>query len=214
MKSMKHIRAAVVAAGLMAVAAPADAQVIHFAGLAQGCFYTVGTCVPSGSSATVGGLTYTAGVPTFDDWTDENGFLAIGGAADNFGMFSLTNQTYNYNGLNFLLQVMFTAPPGVNTVNDAWLQGSVKTTSGGVTIHFDTTPTHLVAKDGTEFDLIINELSVSRGTLTNPRYNFVNGSVQVTSVAPEPLTVGLMATGVASLIPMYRRRRREQNETA
>ena len=194
------------AALLLAVTSETRAQVIHFAGTTAGCFYTSTVCGPP-STAAVGGLKFEAANPTFDGYTDANGYLGIGGSADNFGLFSLTNVTYDYTGVSFLLEVMFSAPPGVSTLNSAWLQGKVKTTSGGVTIHFDTTPTHLVATDGTEFDLRVNELSVSRGTVDNPRYNYVNGNVQVTAT-PEPATLGLLASGLVGLIPIYRRARR------
>jgi hypothetical protein len=203
----RGLRASLVALALTAGATTARAQVIHFAGTTAGCFFTSSVCVPT-STAAVGGLKFSgAANPSFDGYTDQNGYLAIGGSADNFGLFSLTNVAYDYTGVNFLLEVMFSAPPGISTLNSAWLQGKVKTTSGGVTLHFDTTPTHLVATDGTEFDLRINELSLSRGTVTNPRVNYVNGSVQVTAT-PEPATFGLLAFGILGLIPFYRRGRR------
>ena len=206
MKLTNILRGSVVALTLVA-GATAQAQVIHFAGTTAGCFFTSSVCVPT-STAAVGGLKYSgAANPTFDGYTDASGYLAIGGSADNFGLFSLTNVAYDYTGVNFLLEVMFTAPPGISTLNSAWLQGKVKSTSGGVTIHFDTAPTHLVATDGTEFDLRINELSVSRGTVTNPRINYVSGNVQVTAT-PEPATIGLLGCGLLSLIPLYRRTRR------
>lgn len=210
MTSRKRAWEALVALGLLCIGArSAEAQVIHFAGTAMGCFYTTGGCVPSASTVSVGGLTYSAAnTPQFDGYTDDSGFLAIGGSAENFGLFSLNNSPFDYNGVNFVLEVMFSAPPGVSTLNSAWLQGKVNTTSGGVTIHFDTAPTSLVAIDGTEFNLQMNQLSVSRGTADVPRYNYVSGNVQVTSVTPEPATVGLMLSGLTGLVPLYRRRRK------
>ena len=114
------------------------------------------------------------------------GFLGIGDQYNNFGFFKLTNQNFNYNGWKFVLAVMFTAPPGVSTTNIAKLQGEVHTTTGGVTVHFDTNPINLTAIDGTNFTLQLNELDVTRGTVNNPGVGYVNGSLTVT---PEPATV-------------------------
>jgi hypothetical protein len=207
MKQLK-MRWLAAAAGLalMGAASGAQAQVIHFAGTSGGCFYTGVTCV-TGAVASLGGLTYDASnVPGFDGYTDEYGFLGIGGQYDNFGMFSLTNTTFDYNGWKFLLEVAFTAPPGVSTTNTAKLQGYVTSSSGGIAIHFDTEPVHLEALDGTWFDFTMNELSVSRGTVQSPGVNYASGDIQVTAT-PEPATVGLMMAGLALMIPVYRRRR-------
>jgi hypothetical protein len=122
----------------LTVAGSAGAQEIHFAGTTSGCFYQGTVCVPAATPVTIGGLTYGSGPGNqFDNYTDEDGYLAIGDAYENFGIFSLNNTNFDYNGWKFVLKVMFSAPPGVNSVTPASLIGQVKNGTGGVTIDFD-----------------------------------------------------------------------------
>jgi len=195
--------------GALVLAGRANAQNVHFAGTTSGCFYTVGGCVPSSTPVSIGGLTYnTAGALQFDDYADDNGYLAIGGDEyNNFGFFTLNSSAFDYNGWNFVLSVMFTAPPGVATLNQATLEGVVTKSGNGVSIQFNTEPTNLTATDGTNFDLTVNQLGVTAST--HPATAYVNGAVSVT---PEPATVGLMMTGLMGLVPMVRRRRQPRAE--
>jgi hypothetical protein len=189
------------------IGAPAQAQELNFVGSTTGCFYQLGACVPGNS---IGGLTFTGG--GFDDYSDEDGYLPIGGDEwNNFGMFSLTNQSFDYNGWKFLLNVMFTSPPGVSTVNAATLEGIIKQSGNGLTVHFNTAPVSLTSLDGlTTFDLRINELGLTAGTANDPAVHYVNGNVTVT---PEPATVGLMITGLIGLVPVAMRRRKQNGAT-
>ena len=192
------------AASVMAAVVPraSSAQELHFVGSTTGCFYTVGGCVPGN---TIGGLTFEGG--SFDDYSDEDGYLPIGGDQwNNFGVFSLTNQSFDYNGWKFLLNVMFTSPPGVTAVNAATLQGIISQSGNGLTVHFDTAPVSLASLDGqVNFELRINELGLTAGTTSSPGIGYANGNVTVT---PEPATVGLMLTGLVGLIPVAMRRRK------
>ena len=122
------------AAALAALALPAQAQT-QVTGTTTGCF-TIG-CVPS-SSATLGGLTFTG--TSFNDVTSVGGFLGLGGAVNNLGIYTLLNSpTFDYTNRLFKLNVAFTAPatiPGDHTFN-ALLQGEVNPNgAGGVQINF------------------------------------------------------------------------------
>jgi hypothetical protein len=189
----------------LTVAGSAGAQEIHFAGTTSGCFYQGTVCVPAATPVTIGGLTYGSGPGNqFDNYTDEDGYLAIGDAYENFGIFSLNNTNFDYNGWKFVLKVMFSAPPGVNSVTPASLIGQVKNGTGGVTIDFDNAIQSFTADDGTHFNFQVADLDVTRGGV-----GYVNGAVTVT---PEPATVALMMTGIAGLVPMVRGRRKPRNE--
>lgn len=207
-------RATVAIAGMtLLFAGSASAQEVHFAGVTSGCFYSGSSvCVPASTPVTIAGsgLTYNSGPGNqFDDYTDENGYLAVGDEWSNFGMFTLNNTNFDYNGWKFVLQVMFTAPPGVNSLTGASLVGVVKSNSGGVTIDFNNAIQNYTATDGTNFNFQVADLDVTRGTMVNPGVGYVNGAVTVT---PEPATVALMMTGIAGLAPMVRRRRKVRED--
>src|SRR3954464_10266400 len=113
----------------LALATPAAAQQTQVTGSTTGCF-TFG-CVPA-SSATVGGLTFTG--TTFSDLTSSTGFLALGGAVNNLGIYTLLNSpTFDYTGTPFSLDVAFTAPATVPSSNEfhALLQGEINPNGAG-----------------------------------------------------------------------------------
>lgn len=194
-----------IAIGAIVAASPVSAQSIHFAGTTSGCFYTGTACVPAATPVSIGGLSYSAGA--FDDNSDDTGYLPIGGDEyNNFGLFTLDNTAFDYTGWKFALSVMFSAPPGVSTLNEAKLEGNVVSSGNGVAIHFNTEPTNLTAIDGTNFNLTVNEVGLTASA--HPAVAYVNGDVSAT---PEPATVGLMMTGLMGLVPMVRRRRQAKD---
>jgi hypothetical protein len=99
---------------------------VTFTGTTIGCFYSGVVCTPTAGPQAYQGLTFTPG--SFSGTTSTGGDLSIGGFPQNFGSFALANATANYNSpaTNFLLQVMFSSPPGAgNAFSTALLRGTV-----------------------------------------------------------------------------------------
>lgn len=196
----------VLAAGLVGAGGQLGAQQVAFAGSTYGCFYTspATTCAPT-SSATDFFLTFTQG--TFNALTSPNGLLSLGGATNNLGTMSLGGSPAKYTG-KFLLEVMFALPTltSSNAVYTAAIYGNVYNTAfGGVNIIFQGPQTFAFngpTYTGT-FDLTVNNIDM------NPRSPQVISGFITTSVAPEPGTTALLATGLVSLLPMARIKRRK-----
>jgi hypothetical protein len=128
-------RALLALAALALAAAPAVAQQVTVSATTTGCFGIA--CVPT-DLATFAGLSFDGS--TFTQQTSSSGFLGIGGANTNFGVYQLDNTVANYAGTPFTLAVTFTAPPGIipgGTEFHTLLQGEVNPDgAGGVQFDF------------------------------------------------------------------------------
>ena len=107
----------------------------------------------------------------------------------------------------FVLNVFFTAPASVLPSNTTFLAtiSGVATTSnaGGVTINFDNYPKMFTFGGGT-FTLEVADVNLSNSLMATTVA--VTGNLVATTV-PEPGTYLLMASGLAGLGIMARRRR-------
>lgn len=179
------------------LATPASAAVVHFTGTTDGCFGA--SCTPSGGALDAG-LLYTAG--GFNQDTDANGFLGVGGTSDNLGAFSLGPMAHDYNGDVFKLLVTFTAPPGTlpgSTLFTTLLTGIVTSGSNGsVFIDFDNSLRNFTYTGGS-FSFQVNDVSLTPGL-----GQIVSGQIRA---VPEPATWGLMLLGFGGIGMAMRRRR-------
>jgi len=197
----------VLAAGLVGASSQLGAQAqVRFAGATYGCFYDVPatSCTPT-TTASDFFLTFTQG--TFNALTSPTGFLGLGGTTNNLGSMALTASTASYTG-KFLLEVLFSLPTLTpsNAVYTAAVLGDVYQGNGGVNISFSSPQTF--AFNGPDyngtFTLSVNNISIN----PNNSPQVVSGFI-TTSVAPEPGTTALFATGLVGLIPMVRIKRRK-----
>jgi hypothetical protein len=187
-----------------------EAQVIPVAGSTLGCFFQAPavTCTPT-ATATDLFLTFTQG--TFNGFTDQTGFFGLSTPPNSLGTLSLTGGTASYSG-RFLLQVLFTLPtvPAPGAVFSASVFGNVvNNASTGVYVLFDNAPQGVPFQaPGFSGTLDVNVYSIGMNTNeTVPIEGFIH-----TSIAPEPGTTALVATGLMGLIPMARIKRRKRDD--
>lgn len=204
---MKRLLLAATAGAAAALAATPASASVQFSGFTAGCFTVVAVpCAPA-PGAGVGGLTYTSG--GFNQGTNDiDNSLGIGGNTDNFGFFTLSSTTFDYNSSLFNLLITFTLPAGTSpnpTTLTANLVGAVTSgVNGGITVNFANNlgnPLTFNSSAGTFF-LTVDDTSVS----SNSTNAYISGRIVMAAV-PEPATWALMLLGFGGIGMAMRRRR-------
>lgn len=217
--SRPSTRLAAVLAAVLAVAAPAGAQ-LSFAGSSTGCFTTGSNCTAAANAATgFGGLSF-AGRTNASFGTATAGTL--NGIA--LGSFTLTPEFDNgygfavagLNAYTFKLRLNFTQPVGSSTQSyfadlDAGLIGGQGL--GDVLVSFGSPSQYQhVTFTGGSFDLRVDNVTLNGigGASTRTLYGDIKnasfGSVGVAAV-PEPTTYALFGAGLLGVAGVARRRR-------
>jgi hypothetical protein len=204
MSIAKKLLISTVAMASVSLAAPASAAV-EFKGTTSGCFTTSGTCSTT-AVATDAGLTFSSG--HFDQFTNANGFAAIGGDTENLGNLTLAPNAHDYGNDLFDLLVTFTLPTGTSagSLFQANLTGSLVTlNNGGLSIHF-TNPVQTFTSDAGTFMLTVADVNFSGSSRTDILNLTQNISANIQAV-PEPATWAMMLIGFGGIGLAMRRRR-------
>jgi hypothetical protein len=205
MKMLKGTTMAL-AVALLGAASQLQAQVT-FTVKTTGCFYTGASCSPSSAGpnfSTQNGLSFQGST-----WTENTtgGAISVDGAVVNFGEFSVSGtQDYAALGQMFDLYLTFYNPLSVagDGLFTAKVTGSVSSTSSGAIIKYS--PLGAIVRSYTHsegsFDVTVQNVPIH---ITGD--NFGQGYIEVTAT-PEPATLMLLGTGLLALVPVARRRRR------
>lgn len=204
-----------------AFAPPASAVPLQITviGNAQGCFGL--GCSPAEAAATVMNgvpLAYTSSVPVDFSGTTNGGSLAVDdGTTGNFGSISLGRSPSSVAmNVPFMLQLSFVTPTGPALgLFQGLISGVVSPDpSGGVQLAFSPTSQSISFTHGLPGDLsgmltaLLDNISLAPGG-TAPLTGLITAGTPGVSV-PEPDTLGLMGIGLAAILGLAWRRRRNR----
>ena len=209
-------RSTAVMAGVVAlvVASAAQAQEVNFTVQTSGCFYFAGgSCTPHSptfvydASNPDNELRFTGGTWSATTIADQ---LSVNGSAGvNFGQFDAKGILPDLASADVMFDLLLTFyDPAVLTGNGlftAAVTGQLAANGSNVVIKYNPASifgsvTRTFAYDAGTFDVTVNNVAVALGT------SYGQGFIDV-HPTPEPATLMLMGTGLAGLIPAYRRRR-------
>lgn len=189
----------------ISVSSVAQAQTFSFQGSTAGCFNA--GCSLSPLPTSTANLTFTPAA-NFQG-TTSNGFLAIGGSANNFGTFTVNSGSAVVAGTPFTLGINFSLPAGTtpsSTIYSATVFGSVTAgTNGGYQILFNNPTRSFVFSEGT-FSLSLNNVSITAGG-TNDISGFI-------LAVPGPIAGAGIPALVLGLVAFSHLRRRRSGASA
>lgn len=195
---------AAVLGALLFVPIRAQAASIVVSGNAQACFGDGCTTFTDMASTTIGGATlnyYSNPLLDFSGTTEED-FLAINGAAGNFGTLSVGTTSKTSVSTAFALLLTFINPTSPAATFEAAIRGTVSTNlaTGGLMVSFDPSVLTLPFTDTLTGQSGFMNVYANNVSLASGGFSSLTGFVETEVGTPEPATLMLLGVGFAGLI--------------